>query len=167
MKSMMKSAFKAMLNRMLKVYGITSGLEGIVARDRYERLAREAHELAEGLMATPQSRVKRRLAAIGFPKDRAHLCVGRVEETVAGDDLPEKVCFAYLDFDFYSGTKTALEFLHNRLLVRCHLVVDDYGFFSDGCKTAVDEFVARHVDLYELTLPLEFAGKFCLLHRVA
>jgi hypothetical protein len=46
------------------------------------------------------------------------------------------------------------------------VVVDDYGYFSAGAKTAVEEFVAAHPGGYRLALPHGFAGRFCMLTRL-
>jgi hypothetical protein len=46
------------------------------------------------------------------------------------------------------------------------IMVDDYGFLSEGAKTAVDEFLALHEGQYEKTLPRPFAGPFIMLRRL-
>ncbi|MHC4947858.1 MAG: TylF/MycF/NovP-related O-methyltransferase [Planctomycetota bacterium] len=119
----------------------------------------------EGRMAHPVVSVRRRLDAIAFPPERVQIVPGMIEDTVKHETLPERVCFAYVDFDFYSGITVALEFLDSRLPAGGHVVVDDYGFFSAGAKQAVDEFVEARADRYELTVPHEFAGHFCMLRR--
>ena len=50
----------------------------------------------------------------------------------------------YVDFDFYSPISVALRFLNKRLVTGGVIVVDDYGFFSSGAKTAVDEFLKEY-----------------------
>ena len=63
------------------------------------------------------------------------------------------MCFAYVDFDFYEPILTALRFLRPRMPAGGTVVVDDYGFFSAGAKTAVDEFIAEAGGEFEMTLP--------------
>jgi hypothetical protein len=64
-----------------------------------------------------------------------------MEDVFRGDrNLPDKVCFAYVDFDYYEPTKLALEFLHRITPSGAILIVDDYDYFSTGAKAAVDEF---------------------------
>jgi hypothetical protein len=79
--------------------------------------------------------------------------------------LPDKVCFAYVDFDFYNPTLTALEFLDKHLSYGGTIVVDDYGFFTAGVKTAVDEFIKGHSGNYDVFFPYNFAGRFCILRK--
>jgi O-methyltransferase len=125
-------------------------------------------EKYKGQMASPEEMVKSRLADIGFPMSRTRLVRGFIEETVKSSPLPEKVCFAYIDFDFYEPILIALRMLHSRLADDGAIVIDDYGFFSAGAKTAVDEFVAEENGAFELSLPNQFAAEstpFCILRK--
>jgi hypothetical protein len=122
-------------------------------------------EKYQGQMVCPQDLVQSRLQAISFPPGRVKIVAGFIEETVGRPPLPDKVCFAYIDFDFYDPIRLALQFLHERLSRGSFLMVDDYGFFSSGAQTAVDEFVAKHGQAYDLILPAKFAGHFSILHR--
>lgn len=124
-------------------------------------------EKYEGEMRCEATEVETRLAQIGFPRERYHVCSGLVEETLREGIGPTNVCFAYVDFDFYAPIAHALDYLHRHLSSHGRIVVDDYDFFSTGAKTAVDEFVARHGQRYALIIPPDFAGKFCLLRRNA
>lgn len=119
----------------------------------------------EGTMSCPREMVELKLRGLSFPPARINIVPGPVEETVARAGLPDRVCFAYVDFDFYSGILTALNFLNERLARGGFVVVDDYGFFSAGAKTAVDKFVGANGDAYELILPKQFAGRFCILAK--
>lgn len=118
-----------------------------------------------GTMACPVEQVRGRLANLGFPPDRVRIVPGFIEEVVRRGGLPEQVCFAYVDFDFYEPIRTALEVLDERLSVGGAVVVDDYGFFSAGAQAAVDEFVQAHPGRYEFTAPYPFAGAFAVLTR--
>lgn len=119
----------------------------------------------EGTMACPIDMVESKLSSIQFPRQRTRIVPGFIEETITKADLPKKVCFAYVDFDFYEPILTTLRFLDERLAPGGYIMVDDYGFFSSGAKTAVDEFVSERGDIYELSLPYKSAGKFCVLHK--
>src|SRR5262245_56857176 len=120
-----------------------------------------------GTMAHGQGEVVSRLKAIDFPLTRVQLVAGFVEETMHYPSLPPLVCFAYVDFDFYEPIKIALDFLHPRLPVGANVVVDDYGWFSSGAQTAVDEFVAAHASDYVCSMPLPFAGRFAMLTKTS
>ena len=122
-------------------------------------------------MASPVDMVKGRLAAINFPEERTRIVPGFIEESIkTAPTLPDEVCFAYVDFDFYEPIRTTLEFLRDRLPVDGIVLVDDYGFFSSGAKTAVDEFMAKANKQFSMTLPLACAAvstPFCILRKEA
>ena len=97
-----------------------------------------------GTMSCPEDMVRARLAAISFPPHRYVVHKGFIDAVIDTDrGLPQRVSFAYVDFDFYEPTKVALEYLDGVLAAGATVVVDDYDFFSTGAKTAVDEFVAE------------------------
>jgi cephalosporin hydroxylase len=123
-----------------------------------------------GTMATPVEVVQQRLATVGFSEARTHIVPGFIEESIKSANLPQKICFAYVDFDFYEPILTVLRWLHPRLAAGGTVIVDDYGFFSAGAKTAVDEFLADVAGEFEVTLPRKFAAEstpFCILRRTA
>lgn len=57
-----------------------------------------------------------------------------------------------LDGDWYASTKACLEHLYDQVVPSGYVIIDDYDTY-DGCRTAVDEFVASR------SLPVK-------LHRV-
>ena len=119
-----------------------------------------------GTMMSPESEVMEKLFSINFPDHRTHIMKGWVEDSLARSDVPKKVAFAYVDFDFYGPIKTALEYLDRVMPVGGRIVVDDYGFFSEGAQKAVDDFVCGRNKRFSFSLPLPFAGKFAVLERV-
>jgi hypothetical protein len=120
-----------------------------------------------GRMVEDQAQVVGRLRQIGFPASRTRIVAGFIEDSIRQPGLPDRVCFAYVDFDFYAPIKTALEWLDTRMPFGGCVVVDDYGHFSAGAQTAVDEFVAPRADGWSLTVPPTFAGRFAVLEKVA
>jgi hypothetical protein len=123
-------------------------------------------EAYAGKMACDVSMVKERLSAIAFPLSRVQIVPGFIERTIHLAELPKAVCFAYVDFDFYEPILIALQYLDQHLSVGGHVVVDDYGWFSSGAQTAVDEFIDMHRGRYETTLPIKSAGHFALLKKL-
>ena len=119
-----------------------------------------------GQMACDVSMVRDRLSAIAFPLGRVQIVPGFIERTIHLPELPKAICFAYVDFDFYEPILTALQYLNQYLSAGGHVVVDDYGWFSSGAQTAVDEFIAMHPGRYEKTLPIKSAGHFALLKKL-
>lgn len=118
-----------------------------------------------GTMSYPVDEVRSRLRDISFPPERVKIVSGFIEETINYKDLPEKVCFAFVDFDFYNPIMISLRFLDAHLSSGGFIVVDDYGFFSSGAKTAVDEFTEEYQVKYEIVFPHKFAGHFCILQK--
>lgn len=122
-------------------------------------------EKYEGTMACGIDQVTKRLNSIEFPLKRTNIVAGFIEESYKRENLPRKVCFAYVDFDFYEPIRIALELLDARLPVGGVVIVDDYGFFSDGAQAAVDEFVEGRKLRYTKEPSPSWAGHFCTLRR--
>jgi O-methyltransferase len=120
----------------------------------------------EGAMSYPPDVVRAKLDAIGFPNNRINIRAGFVEETLSSGPLPSRVCFAYVDFDFYEPISLALNFLSKVLVPEGCILVDDYGYFSSGAQKAVDEFILRSEGTFDLSLPPEWAGRFALLKKI-
>ena len=106
-----------------------------------------------------------KLALVPFPPSRTRIVKGWIDRTLAGPDVPGAVAFAYVDFDFYEPIRLALAFLDRVMPPGGFVVVDDYGFFSEGAQLAVDEFVAAWGGGWTLHMPVPAAGKFCILER--
>jgi hypothetical protein len=124
-------------------------------------------EAYKGTMACKENEVKERLNEINFPIDRTKIISGLIEDIIKENkNLPDKICFAYVDFDFYSPILTALNYLDNHLLINGYVVIDDYDFFSTGSKAAVDEFLDNNKNKYDLILPFKEAGKFCIIKKI-
>jgi O-methyltransferase len=146
--------------------------EGLPAPTKEDKLIHDIFKLGtmekyQGTMASPESEVLAKLASVNFPSKRVKLKKGWVKDSIKSAELPAQVAFAYVDFDFYDPIKDALEFLNERMPVGGRIVVDDYGFFSEGAQLAVDEFVASAGNRYRFELPLPFAGHFCILSKIA
>src|SRR5204863_9227112 len=110
--------------------------------------------------------VLERLQTISYPLSRVKIVPGFIENTISLGDLPDKVCFAYIDFDFYEPILIVLNYLHKHLSRCGSILVDDYGFFSSGAEAAVDEFVKAHPSEYDFILPEKSAGQFVILTKL-
>lgn len=157
-------------DKRLWLYDSFKGLPDPSAKDR---LLDDIFRLGDmkryaGTMACPETDVRNRLSAVQFPASRTLIVPGYLEHSLLENDganVPKRVCFAYLDMDFYEPTLLALRTLHRRVSTGGVIMVDDYDFFSEGAKLAVHEFLDEHPGDYELEFPLPFAGKFCWLRR--
>lgn len=118
-----------------------------------------------GTMKCSPDQVRANLAAIDFDDSRVRIKPGWIDDTFEQGDLPEQVCFAYVDFDFYDPIRITLDYLDKAVPPGGAVIVDDYGFFSSGAATAVDEFLDRTEGRWRKLMPLEPAGKFCILLR--
>jgi len=120
----------------------------------------------EGSMNYSQQDVDFRLKNISFPKSKAKIIAGFISDTVSDVKIKDGICFAYIDFDLYDPTKIALDFLDKNINKKGHIVIDDYGFFTSGPKTAVDEFMKKRAESYKVYYPYKFAGHFCILEKI-
>jgi hypothetical protein len=153
-------------------FWLFDSFEGLPAPTKEDRLIHDIFKLGtmdkyKGTMASPETEVLGKLASVNFPRERIKVKKGWVKDAIKSGELPGKVAFAYVDFDFYDPIKDALEFLDTRMAAGGRIVVDDYGFFSEGAQLAVDQFVAAAGDRYKFEMPLPFAGHFCMLSKVA
>ncbi len=120
----------------------------------------------QGEMAHPKERVLNRLSKVGFPTPRTHIIPGFIEKTAVTGPLPEKIAFAYIDFDFYEPIKIGLDLVKERIHPKGIIMVDDYGYFSEGAKTAVDEFISEQKGKFILE-PIPSWGGKCIAVRPA
>ena len=84
------------------------------------------------------SEVQNNLEGTGYPKDKVHYVVGKVENTVPAQ-APECISILRLDTDWYESTKHELTHLYPRLVPGGVLIIDDYGHWQ-GARRAVDEY---------------------------
>ena len=124
----------------------------------------------EGKMRCPEDMVMARLQAISFPAERYVIHKGLFDRNLLDIErnLPQKVSFAYVDFDFYEPIKLALEFIDPLCPSGAIIIVDDYDFFSTGAKTAVDEFLQEINSSkvrYNCLIPKTEYGYFAVLTK--
>jgi hypothetical protein len=118
----------------------------------------------EGHLSTPEREVVNELARVNFPATRTELCKGWIEDSVKNGRYPERVAFAFLDMDFYQSTADTLRMLVKTMPYGATAVVDDYGFFSAGVQTAVQEVMSDYPNTFHLEHPFGF--KFVVLRRI-
>jgi hypothetical protein len=155
-----------------KVLHLFDSFEGLPKPTEKDQLKDDIYALGNieayaGRMSCPDEMVRARLRAISFPQDRMVIHKGFIEQVLRENrDLPRKVGFAYVDFDFYEPIKQCLDFLHETTTAGSIIIVDDYDFFSTGAKAAVDEFLeARSDRSYDLLVPNRQYGYFAVLTR--
>ena len=81
-------------------------------------------------------------ARLRLPRSRVHLVKGWFDETLPRHRAAlAPIALLHLDGDWYESTKVCLDELYDVLSPGAYVVLDDYGHWQ-GCKKAVDEFVA-------------------------
>ena len=122
----------------------------------------------EGLMSVPRKEVIETLERLEIPESSYVIHEGFIKNTLQNSTrLPEKVTFAYIDFDFYEGILDALIFVENKSIIGTEVIVDDYNFFSSGSKKAADYFVeSRTHTSWSCTVSNIINGHFATLVRI-
>jgi O-methyltransferase len=86
-------------------------------------------------MGTPEREFHALCAARGIPSNAYAVVPGFYEQTLATmppNAEPANIALAYIDCDFYSSTKTVLEFLMPRLKHGMILAFDDYFLWTES-----------------------------------
>jgi len=156
------------MNKNIWLFDSFSGLPKPLKKDvlKDDTLNLGSIEAYQGKMSVKIDRVKERLHSIEISSERVRVVPGFIEDTIKSANLPNKVCFAYVDFDFYEPILIALNFLNNVLQKNGFIIVDDYDSFSTGAKLAVDEFIRANQNKYRFFLPPQFAGHFCIIEKI-
>jgi len=154
-------------NKNLWLFDSFKGLPAPTSKDKLKDdiFNLKSMEAYKGTMKHSIQSVLDNLKQINFPLTRTKIIDGFIEETIEKQEMPKHVSFAYVDFDFYNPIKIALEFLDKVIVPGGIIIVDDYDFFSEGAKVAVDDFYSTHSKDYELELPIPSAGHFAVLRR--
>lgn len=155
--------------KLLWLYDTFAGLPAPTAEDE---LIDDIDQLGSmsayvGHMSHPEAEMRGRMKKLDIPPTAFRVIQGLFDSTITEEKLPKQICFAYVDFDFYAPIKAALEKFSPRLAPGGMIVVDDYGFFSKGAQTAVDEFAASQTGLFEIEVPDYCADHFAILRRTA
>lgn len=122
-------------------------------------------EAYAGQMKHDPSVLLNNLRRISFPASRTNVIKGFVEDIDLGKVLPNEISFAFVDFDFYMPIKVTLSAIDEKIVENGAIIVDDYNFFSEGAKLAVDEFHEENSSKYLLTVPDTSVGRFAILRK--
>ena len=116
-----------------------------------------------GSISFPETIVTAELLSVTADVSRFKINKGWITSGSLPDSSPDTIAFAYLDMDFYQSTYDVLKFLVDRMPRHGKVVLDDYGFFSDGVRIAASEIMAECPGVFELEHP--YASKFAVLTR--
>jgi hypothetical protein len=137
--------------RHLHLFDSFQGLPEPNARLDGDAAVRFVEGRAKGALVTTHKSVgpidysRELLDKIGYPQELIHYHVGWFQQTVApAAEALGDIALLRLDADWYESTAVCIKYLYP-LVVKYGVVViddyDDYGHF-EGCKRAVDEFLA-------------------------
>lgn len=151
--------------RMLWLYDSFEGLprpheKDILLNDIFCKNSMEAYE---GAISIPEHLVRAELESVTSDTSHFRVIKGWITLELLEHQAPGQISFAYLDMDLYKSTYDVLKFLIARMPKGGIAVVDDYGFFSEGVKTAVEEVMAEAPAAFHLEHPFE--DKFVILTR--
>ena len=80
---------------------------------------------------------------IKYPRELIHYYEGWFQDTVVKNaELVGDIALLRLDGDWYESTRLCLEQFYPRVQKYGVIVIDDYGYW-EGCRRAVDEYIAR------------------------
>jgi hypothetical protein len=119
----------------------------------------------EGEICMPERYVREELESVSSNFDRFNIMKGWITPELLVQHSPDAIAFAFLDMDFYQSTKDVLQFLIGRMPPGGRAVVDDYGVFSEGVLTAVQEIMAEFPGAFTLEHPHQ--DKFVILTRTS
>jgi hypothetical protein len=103
-----------------------------------------------------EAAVRATVVGTGYPDDRLHFIVGRVEDTLPAS-APRAIALLRLDTDWYESTRYELVHLYPRLSSGGVLLIDDYGHWQ-GARRAVDEYFANDQRPPLLT-PIDYSAR--------
>jgi len=90
----------------------------------------------------------------GYPAELIEFHVGDIR---VNQSVPDLIAILRLDTDWYDSTKAELEQFYPNVVSGGIVMIDDYGHWQ-GCRQAVDEFLASHP---ELKLEgIDYTGRF-------
>lgn len=122
-------------------------------------------EKYQGYFSFPEEHVRRALEEVNFAAGQTVICKGWITAESLLNNSPSLISCCYLDMDFYQSTKDVLNLLGKRMPTHGIAIIDDYGFFSTGVKTAVDEAVAENPGAFSISRP--FNDKFVILTKTS
>ena len=71
---------------------------------------------------------------------------------IPDSEYPSKICFAFLDGDFYTSIMDSLNKIYHKMVKGGIIIIDDCGWdVLPGCKKAVDDFLNDKPETLELS----------------
>jgi O-methyltransferase len=136
--------FKRLLekNNSEKILWLYDSFEGLPAKTKEDAsVAGDQFKAGELLVTKREVIEKFKRFGLRLPKIKK----GFFEDLNPEEDVPEKICFAFLDGDLYTSIKTSLKLVEKRMTKDSIIVVHDYNNPElPGSSRAVDEWLRTH-----------------------
>lgn len=136
--------FKRLLekNNSEKILWLYDSFEGLPAKTKEDSsVAGDQFKAGELLVTKREVIEKFKRFGLRLPKIKK----GFFEDLNPEEDVPEKICFAFLDGDLYTSIKTSLKLVEKRMTKDAIIVVHDYNNPElPGSSRAVDEWLRTH-----------------------
>ena len=156
-----------------RVLHLFDSFSGLPAPSNNDKLIDDIFSLGsldayKGLMSFPPKAVESVLDQLEIPPSSYAIHPGFIADSLKNSkSLPNKVTFAYIDFDFYDGIFDALIFVDKTSSIGTEIIVDDYDYFSSGAKLAVEHFLdAATLGIWKCQVADQVYGHFATLLRV-
>ena len=141
---------KKTTNRHLWLYDTYEGMPAPTAMDYSKRSgdakqkfidhSKEGSEYSDWCCSGIEEVIKN-LKTVSYPENKLHFIKGKVEKTIPSE-IPDRIALLRLDTDWYESTAHELKYLYPLLVTGGVIIIDDYGHW-EGCRKAVDEFMAN------------------------
>lgn len=133
-----RQCLEAAPNKVLHVYDSFAGLPSKTDQD----LSPAGEQFVAGELFATKSQLIRNFRQTHLPLPVIHK--GWFSDLTA-DDLPPKICFAFLDGDFYGSIMDSLKVIWPKLQPGAIVVVDDYQTEAlPGVQRAIKEWSVNH-----------------------
>ena len=100
--------------------------------------------------------------SIGYPADYLHYHQGWFQDTLPEQHKElDRIAMLRLDADWYASTKLCLDHFFYSVVAGGFVIIDDYGAY-DGCRKAVDEFLAKTGNPFFLNVVNETIRYICI-----
>jgi O-methyltransferase len=124
-----------------KVLHVYDSFEGLPAKGE-EDTSPVGEQFVEGELATSRAELEKHFKQAGLRMPVIHK---GWFENLQDSDMPEKICFAFLDGDFYSSILSSLRAVQTHMEAGGVIVVDDYQSEAlPGARKAVQEWLANN-----------------------
>ena len=125
-----------------KILWLYDSFEGLPAKTKEDAsVAGDQFKAGELLVTKREVIEKFKRFGLRLPKIKK----GFFEDLNPDEDVPQKICFAFLDGDLYTSIKTSLRLVENRMEKGGIIIVHDYNNPElPGSSRAVDEWLKAH-----------------------